>query len=122
MCEGSQAALTLLFLSHNMAANESLCSHCVLMEGGRVVLNGPTYEMTREYRRRLARSDGEKLAVLDGIEGAKRRVPVLRSLCVVDEDGELTSCIPVPRAFEVRIGVRTPPRASDLHFAVRVEN
>jgi lipopolysaccharide transport system ATP-binding protein len=40
---------TVLFVSHNMAAVESLCTRAVLLEQGRVAALGPTHEVIRRY-------------------------------------------------------------------------
>src|SRR5690242_6170159 len=49
---GEVAALdarTILFVSHNMAAIESLCTRCIYLESGQVKFDGPTPEAIREY-------------------------------------------------------------------------
>src|SRR5205085_5711556 len=40
---------TVLFVSHNMAAVESLCTRAVLLEQGRVAAQGATREVLRRY-------------------------------------------------------------------------
>jgi len=40
---------TILFVSHNMVAMQSLCSKAVLLEGGKVKSMGPTDEIIKEY-------------------------------------------------------------------------
>lgn len=40
---------TVLFVSHNMGAIGQLCSRCILLEKGRVALEGPAIEVIRHY-------------------------------------------------------------------------
>lgn len=40
---------TVLFVSHNMSAINALCSRCILLDGGRLVMNGKTAEVTAYY-------------------------------------------------------------------------
>ena len=47
---------TILFVSHNMAAVEQLCSRCLFLEEGRLRADGPTSEVIADY---LARSQGD---------------------------------------------------------------
>jgi lipopolysaccharide transport system ATP-binding protein len=47
--EVTRAGRTVLFVSHNMAAIESLCSRCVLLSGGRIAALGPTHEVVEAY-------------------------------------------------------------------------
>jgi len=122
MREVGQDGRTVLFVSHNMAAVESLCSRCVLIDHGRIIKDGDPYEITREYRRSMIATDGKVVAELENVEGPHRKQPVLMSARLVDEDGAPTTSIAVSRAFEVRIGVRIREALSDLMFVVRIEN
>src|SRR5213078_4708689 len=42
---------TLVFVSHNMSAIESLCERAVLLDHGRIVDDGPARDVVREYLR-----------------------------------------------------------------------
>ncbi|HEU0081126.1 MAG TPA: ABC transporter ATP-binding protein [Candidatus Paceibacterota bacterium] len=45
----SRDGRTILFVSHNMAAIQSLCKKCILMEKGQVKMVGETDEVIRQY-------------------------------------------------------------------------
>jgi lipopolysaccharide transport system ATP-binding protein len=45
----TQQGRTILFVSHNLAAVQKLCSHCILLERGQVVAQGPPTEIIRRY-------------------------------------------------------------------------
>ena len=49
-----QAGGTIVFVSHDAVSVERLCERSVLLEGGRVALDGPTREAVARYRRALA--------------------------------------------------------------------
>ena len=49
MGEVAKGGRTILFVSHNMAAMENLCSRAILLEGGRMVESGPAAEVIRRY-------------------------------------------------------------------------
>lgn len=40
---------TVLFVSHNMAAVRQLCPRTILLDRGRIIADGPSIEITREY-------------------------------------------------------------------------
>jgi lipopolysaccharide transport system ATP-binding protein len=122
MREVGQDGRTVLFVSHNMAAVESLCSRCVLIDRGHLTRDGAPYEITREYRRNQTHIEGNALADLERIDGPNRKVRVLSNARLVDEQGDITTSIPVSRAFEIRIGVNICTDLSDLLFVVRIEN
>jgi lipopolysaccharide transport system ATP-binding protein len=49
MDEAARQGRTVLFVSHNMVAVQSLCSRAILLEDGRVTANGPVSEVVRLY-------------------------------------------------------------------------
>jgi lipopolysaccharide transport system ATP-binding protein len=49
MGEAALGGRTVLFVSHNMTAVESLCRRAVWLENGRVVADGPTPDVVAEY-------------------------------------------------------------------------
>jgi homopolymeric O-antigen transport system ATP-binding protein len=49
MQESARAGRTILFVSHNMATITSLCSRCILLAKGRMVVDGPTSQVVLKY-------------------------------------------------------------------------
>ncbi len=45
----SKEGRTVLFVSHNMAAIETLCPRCILINSGSIVKSGPTNEVVNDY-------------------------------------------------------------------------
>ena len=64
MSEVSRNGRTILFVSHNMAAVENLCTRGVLLEGGRIVFDGSSGGAIREYLHTQG-SGGESKRVTD---------------------------------------------------------
>jgi ABC-type polysaccharide/polyol phosphate transport system ATPase subunit len=77
---------TLVFVSHEAAAVEALCTRALLLQRGRLVFDGSTPETMAEYLRRLEaeRSPGEPA---DGQQDAYR---VVHTACL-DADGRPTT-------------------------------
>ncbi len=50
---------TLLFVSHNMAAVNSLCRNTIVMDDGRIAFSGPTPEAVGYYLRHIALQDAD---------------------------------------------------------------
>ena len=122
MEEVARTGRTVLFVSHNMAAVEALCTRCVLFDGGRLVDDGEPYEITRKYRQQMTMVRGNAQASLSQVEGSSRKQKVFQSACMVDEAGELATVIAVSRPFEVRLNVRIPAGLRSMVFAVRVDS
>jgi lipopolysaccharide transport system ATP-binding protein len=105
MREVGRSGSTILFVSHNMPAVESLCSRAILLDKGRVVHDGGVRELIAEYHRRVLDTQGETGANLDEVDGPQRLQKILRSCALLDENGEPTNFIPLGGAFHLRIGV-----------------
>lgn len=97
MREVGRGGATVLFVSHNMPAVESLCTRAVLLDGGRIVRDGDVPTIIADFRRRTteARDDGH--AELGG--------RVLRSAGLHDETGEQVGYMPLGGRFHLRIGL-----------------
>jgi lipopolysaccharide transport system ATP-binding protein len=70
MQEVAGSGRTILFVSHNLAAVERLCSAGVLLEGGRVMSRGPVQEVVAEYTRSLeGLKDSNRITNLKYVKG-----------------------------------------------------
>jgi lipopolysaccharide transport system ATP-binding protein len=72
MGEVARSGRTVLFVSHNLTAVRSLCTRAVVLDGGRVVIQGDVGECIQSYLARVL--EGDESAV--DISG-RRRLPVL---------------------------------------------
>jgi lipopolysaccharide transport system ATP-binding protein len=50
---------TVVFVSHNLAAVEQICSRAILLDHGRLLEDGPTRQVIDEYVRRFASAEAE---------------------------------------------------------------
>jgi lipopolysaccharide transport system ATP-binding protein len=50
MQDVSRGGRTVLFVSHNLPAVQSLCGRCIWIEGGKLASDGPTAETTHKYQ------------------------------------------------------------------------
>jgi ABC-type polysaccharide/polyol phosphate transport system ATPase subunit len=86
MKEVVRTGRTVLFVSHNMPAVESLCTRAILLDEGRVVRDGNVADLIDEYRRRAMAMQAEGAAPPFRGEGR-----VLRSVTLLDVEGQPTN-------------------------------
>ncbi len=99
MREVGRSGTTILFVSHNMAAIEALCTRGILLDHGRVALDGGVRELVQEYHRRVLSSYSGGSANLTELDSPMRIEKIFRSATLLDEQGEPANFLPVGGAF-----------------------
>ena len=109
MQEVSEGGRTVFFVSHMMHAISKLCKRVMLIDGGRVVVDGPAEQVVSDYMQRVVGTTGTKNwaepTAAPGT-GAVR----LRSVRVRLEDGQVTDSVDIgqPVAIEMQFDVLQP--------------
>ncbi len=102
MQEYGRSGRTVLFVSHNMQAVAQLCDRVILLDAGRVVADGPSQAVVAEYLQSGLGIGAERSwPDLDGAPG--NDVARLRSLRVVDADGEVADAVDIRRPVGIEI-------------------
>jgi lipopolysaccharide transport system ATP-binding protein len=108
MREVGQSGRTVLFVSHNMAAVESLCTRALLLDSGRIVGNGDVRSLVNEYQQRVTASlfDGGKAVAEMG--GPNRQRRIFRSLQLLDAENRVTQSVRMGGRVKFVIGMNAP--------------
>src|SRR6185369_11750893 len=105
---------------HNMVAIESLCSHCVLLDKGRMVEYGGVQSVIREYRKRI-QADQDTTSSFD-IMDAKRKRKVFHGATILDLENGDTQSISLGHDLRVRMEVDVPDIPGDQEFVIRIDD
>jgi lipopolysaccharide transport system ATP-binding protein len=101
----SGAGRTVLFVSHNMHAINQLCDRAILLERGSIAVEGQPSDVVTQYLHSAhgsaAGRDWPDLASAPGDDLVR-----LRSVRVVDEDGDTVETADVRRPVGIEIGFR----------------
>ena len=120
MDEVTNSGRTILFVSHQLPMIASLCDHCMLMEGGRVVASGPTSEVIHRYQSGVEAN----AASIDFSNDANRPsdgVASLLSAWVESQDGErrfeysLMEPVRICVKYRIHEGLKVTPQPN-LHI------
>jgi lipopolysaccharide transport system ATP-binding protein len=114
---------TVLFVSHNMRAVTRLSSRCILLDNGRVRLDGPPASVASAY---LSSGVGTSASrEWDDVSKAPGDDVVrVRAIRVRTDDGELSDAIDIRRSIgiEIEYDVLEPGHVFHPHFGVRNED
>lgn len=108
---------TVLFVSHNMAAVQSLCPRTLVLAGGRAIFDGPTDEAMGHY---LNRRDGAATTFdLAPYRGFSLK-PVLRSVTLRHPSGEPSSVFRSgePIVLELHLVAEEPLSAPEITLGI----
>jgi lipopolysaccharide transport system ATP-binding protein len=102
MGELSESGRTVLFVSHNMQAVSQLCDRAILLHQGRIVLEGASGDVVAHYLQSVGGTGSTR--VWPDLETAPGDDLVrLRSVRVVDEDGEAIHAADVRQPVGIEI-------------------
>lgn len=113
---------TVLLVSHNMAAIESLCSRAVVFDHGRVAVDGPVADALREYNDSVGVKNGRLSESLRDVEVGRRPRPLLSGVALLDDEGSESSFVPLGGALRVRIAIESPNPLPDTVVGLGVDN
>lgn len=118
MGEVAQEGRTVLFVSHNMAAVENLCTRAIMLKQGKFVADGPTDEIINLYL------DDNKPLLSGNLATAPRPKssyrPIIQSITIRDGSGEEASTIRSNGEVTFEIGYKSPDQTSNLIFALLI--
>ena len=94
---------TVLFVSHNMAAIESLCNRCLLILEGRLTAVGTPHELVTKYlaAESLPENSSRDLSQHPGRRGGM--APIMRSVSLRSQDGLAASTIRMGEGVTIRL-------------------
>jgi lipopolysaccharide transport system ATP-binding protein len=91
MAEVSKSNRTVLFVSHNMAAIESLCNRVIVLRQGRILFSGNSREAVQHYLHNISGEGSTAASATVDLEHASGRpskyLPQLKRLELYTEDG-----------------------------------
>jgi lipopolysaccharide transport system ATP-binding protein len=93
---------TVLFVSHNMASVLRLCERVILLEGGRVVADGPADQITRRYLQAGTGSPAERVWSAEGrVPGDE--IAKLHAVRIRDSQGLIAPTLDIRQPFQVEV-------------------
>ena len=103
MQEVSERGRTVVFVSHNMAAVQRLCSRAFVIDKGQIVYEGDAADAVAAYLNRTSPEQREGVSVIgdDSERFVGSGIARLRKIVMTDLDGHLTSSVRLGEGFRV---------------------
>ncbi len=112
MGDAARAGRTIIFVSHNMAAIESLCSSCLLISSGGLEARGEPAQIVMRYMASELRGHGGVRSLLEHQGRRGDSIPAMRSIRLLSEGDGPTGVVRMGAPFEamVEFGMTRPIR------------
>jgi lipopolysaccharide transport system ATP-binding protein len=117
MDDVANSGRTVIFVSHNVAAMETLCRQGLFFRGGKLVYSGSITDTLAEYHKSLkSYSDGpiQPTPIPNG--------KYLRTMDVVDDTGESVRVIPMGTPLRIQIQAQFPDQIDYPVFTAYIDN
>lgn len=118
----SNEGRTVLFVSHNMAAVQSLCSKGMLMQFGQVKEFGNTSEVIRSYLKSGSVSDGSLVRDLSNAHRSAGRGNIIKRIWIENDKGEVVSNLMMGESFSVKFYFESQEPISNMLVGFGIEN
>jgi lipopolysaccharide transport system ATP-binding protein len=113
---------TVMFVGHNMATLESLCSHGILLDKGRLLHAGTLKETVAEYRQMIRPDHAANETVVARRVDYGSRYEHVRAADLVDRNGHSTRLVSVGDPLTVRVSLEMPIPLEGAVFVVWVDS
>lgn len=108
---------TVLFVSHNMAAIQKLCTKCILLQNGKFIMQGKTEEVIKCYLEQSQENKSEYF--LDTTVSQDKKV-YAESLKILDLENNLISEVPVGKPWKIKLNFIVNEKIDNLIVAIGI--
>ena len=122
MHDVSREGRTVLFVSHNMAAIESLCNSCLMLVEGELVAQGKPAEVVQRYLTTELRSEVGPRALAKHPGRTGNSVPIMRSVAIFSGAESPTAAVRMGAPMSVRVTFNYSSQPLYPYLGVTVKN
>ncbi|WP_369753179.1 ABC transporter ATP-binding protein [Flavobacterium sp. WC2409] len=110
---------TVLFVSHNMAAIQKLCTKCILLHNGKFVMKGKTEEVIKFYLNQTELNDSEYIF---SHKLSEAKIAYATKLSIEDVEGNLMNEVPIGKPWTVKIHFKVKENIKNLIVALGISD
>jgi lipopolysaccharide transport system ATP-binding protein len=118
----SGSGRTVIFVSHNMAAVENLCSKAALIDHGTLTRIGDVKQVVVDY---LSRTSLQSTATTELLDHPFRRIgaqPLLTRIELNDAEGKGKTCFSTGEPMSIKLTISTQTAIRSLQFGIGVDS
>lgn len=124
MNEVARSGRTILFVSHNMPAIESLCQRTIWLMHGRIHMDGATSKVVPKFVQAMTHSGGAENGAEVDLENHPHRVahsrPIMKKLRLKSIQGDPSSLFGVGEGMQIELSYDACDAPSGMGFNIRI--
>lgn len=121
MGDAAKGGRTVLFVSHNMTAVNSLCDRVLWLNGGEIVEDGPSSNVVASYLEKSLESTDSSEEVWDDLNNAPGNDIVrLHRVSVQRQDGRMSDLLTMQTPFQVEVEFWNLVSDAQLHITLHL--
>ena len=114
---------TVLLVSHNIRQVERLCTRVILLNNGKMLMDGKTESVTDAFfslsDEKIKKQSSDKAFLIKNIESLEEEIEVL-NISLINKEGQSIEIVPYKSDFSIAILVRVKQEMSKLTFGIGV--
>ncbi|HEX4085256.1 MAG TPA: ABC transporter ATP-binding protein [Chthoniobacteraceae bacterium] len=122
MKDVAKGGRTVLFVSHNMAAVQNLCTRGIMLRSGQILVSGDVDEVVSAYLSEGISSMDGRVDLSDHPARAGRSAPWLKSMTFIGDGGRPSSRFASSRPISVVVEVAPPRPIANPRVAIAIED
>jgi lipopolysaccharide transport system ATP-binding protein len=117
MEEVGKEGRTILFVSHNMGAINTLCEKSVWLDAGKIILTGPSREVAESYL-----GSAQSSAALSHFPRNEKKIIQYRSIAVLNADGKESSIVADDENYKLVFEIEVLQKTPEIYFGFILKN
>ena len=113
---------TVLFVSHNMAAVQNLCTKGILLENGGLILYDSTSVVINQYLNANVGINQESVIDLSKAKRSNGKLKVIKKIWIENNNGEITKSILMGEEFTIKFQFDSEKPIKNALFGFGIEN
>jgi len=113
---------TVLFVSHNMAAVQNLCSKAILLENGGLILNDTTSVVINQYLNANGGINQESVIDLSKAKRSNGKLKVIKKIWIENRNKEITRSLLMGEEFTIKFQFNSENAIKNALFGFGIEN
>jgi lipopolysaccharide transport system ATP-binding protein len=121
MSDVAQNGRTILFVSHQMAAIQSLCTRTIILDNGKNLMDGSVEEVIPLYLKKMENTPNADIANIHRNRSEWGTAIKIVDVCLMNTQGEPSSVLALEQPFSVKVTIQAHEDINEVSLIVGID-